>query len=57
MEDELICYYGRWIRKDELKYKTEATNTISNKHLYRNNREQAYEEKEKEKSKRRISQV
>ena len=38
MEDELICYYGRWIRKDELKYKTEATNTISNEHLYSNNR-------------------
>ena len=32
MEDELICYYGRWIRKSELKYKTEATNTISNKY-------------------------
>lgn len=39
MEDELVCYFGRWIRKDELKYKTEATNTISNKHLYSNNRE------------------
>ena len=36
MEDELICYYGRWIRKDELRYKTEATNTISNKYLYSN---------------------
>ena len=36
MEDELICYYGRWIRKSELKYKTEATNNISNKHLYSN---------------------
>ena len=38
MEDELICYYGRWIRKSELKYKTEATNTISNK--YRLSKEQ-----------------
>ena len=36
MEDELICYYDRWIRKSELKYKTQATNTISNKHLYSN---------------------
>ena len=34
MEDELICYYGRWIRKSEFKYKTEATNNISNKYLY-----------------------
>lgn len=31
MQDELICYYGRWIHKSELKYKTEATNNISNK--------------------------
>ena len=36
MEDELICYFGRWFRKSEFKYKTEATNTISNKHLYSN---------------------
>ena len=34
MEDELICYFGRWFRKSEFKYKTEATNTLSNKHLY-----------------------
>ena len=33
MEDELIYYYGRWIRKSELKYKTEVTNNISNKYL------------------------
>ena len=38
MEDELICYCGRWIRKSELKYKTEATNNISNKYLYSDNR-------------------
>lgn len=30
MEDELIYYYGRWVRKSEFKYKTEATN----KYLY-----------------------
>ena len=36
MEDELICYFGKWFRKSEFKYKTEATNTISNKHLYSN---------------------
>ena len=33
MEDELICLYGKWVRKSELKYKTEASNKINNKYL------------------------